>query len=120
MKSIMKNQHGFTFIEIILAIALVGIVAVGLLSGIKFAMETLFASGHYMQKNYVNQGELEDFLTQGTTTGSGTIDSQELEITWKNGSVPPFETDGIRLDTPADSSYLHETIKAYYPTAITP
>lgn len=120
MKGLIKYQSGFTFIEIILAIALIGIIAAGLLSGIKFAMEGLYASKYYMQKNYSNQGEMEEFIAKGTTTE--TTSTQTLTITWQSGPVPNFSVSGTRLDKPANSSYLHETIKVLYldPTSITP
>lgn len=113
-----RKKNGFTLVEIIVAIALIGIVITGLMAGMQFAVKTLFASGDYMQENYVIQGQLEDFIGSGSAVGAT---SQSLNITWQNATaVPAFSVSGLRLDKASDSLHLHETIKAFASNTITP
>lgn len=115
---IRKKQQGFTLVEIIIAIALIGIIVAGLMAGTQFAVKTLFASGDYMQENYAIQAELEDFIGAGTAGGTT---SQSLNVNWQNATaVPDFSVSGLQLDKTSDSLHLHETIKAYVSNTITP
>lgn len=117
MKKNIQNRQGFTLIEIIVAMALLGILSVFILSGIQFAMKTLYADEHYMQSNYDVQGKLDDFI--GTKTSSDAM-TKSIEFTWAGTSpIPSFIVTGLQLKEASGSLYLSENFKAFVPTAIT-
>lgn len=118
MKKNIQNGRGFTLIEIIVAMALLGIISVFILSGIQFAMKTLYADGHYMQSNYDVQGKLDDFI--GTKTSSDAMTDQSIDFSWASPSpIPSFTVTGHQLEEASGSLYLNENFKAFVPTAIT-
>lgn len=118
MRQKMRNNRGFTLVELILAIALMGIISVFLLAGITFAMRTLFASGDYMEQNYTVQAELDDFV--GTDDSAAKV-SQSLTFTWIGSpGIPDFTVTGDHVSQSTHSLALDETFYAFVPTSITP
>lgn len=115
-----KNNRGLTLIEIIISLALLAIVSMFILSGIQFAMKTLFASGNYMESNYERQAEMENFI-RTKSAASGITTGVILDIDWNTTtSVPDFQVTGDQLDKPSSSLHLNETFKVYVPLTITP
>lgn len=111
------DKKGFTLIEIIIAIALFGIIATAMMPSIQFSLKTLFASGQYMQKNYEIQSEMEDFI--GTKTSSTSAD-EDLTFIWANGIVPGFTAHGKSIEADSNSLILEEKFYAFTPISITP
>lgn len=136
MKERIKDQQGFTLIEIIISIALVGIITVSLYAGIKFARQTLSASKDYMQSNYLVQAKLEDYLgtryaevvKTARTNGVDLLNEdnllanesrQDLSITWDN-TIPEFVVHGFSMDNPSNAFHLNENFKDFVPLTIDP
>lgn len=118
MRERIKNQRGFTLVEIVIAIALIGIISVALYAGIQFGMRTLSASRDYMQSNYAIQGDLDEYIgTRDTSAAS----PESINVTWENTTdVPVFTVSGYRLDKTSSVLHLDETFKAYVSSTITP
>jgi prepilin-type N-terminal cleavage/methylation domain-containing protein len=112
------NENGFTLIEIIISIALLGIITIAMMSSIQFSLRTLFASGQYMQKNYEVQSKMEDFV--GTKTSSASA-VQDLEFKWENvTAVQDFTAHGKSIEVNSNSLHLEENFHAFTPLDITP
>jgi prepilin-type N-terminal cleavage/methylation domain-containing protein len=122
MKEKIRNQQGFTLIEIIISIALIGIIAVALYAGIRFARQTLFASKDYMQNNYEIQADLEEYLgTKIPDVDSPLPAAEDLSISWASTTdVPDFKVSGFRMDKESSAFHLDETFKVYVSSAINP
>lgn len=123
MKERIKNQQGFTLIEIIIAIALIGIISVALLAGMQFSNKTLFASRDYMQSNYAVQEDMEKYI--GTKDPSIASSAININFEWENPTADPdyiknFTVSGYELDKTSSKLYLDETFKAYVSLTITP
>lgn len=119
-----RDNQGFTLIEIVIAIALAGIISVALLAGIQFAVKTMYAGRDYMQSNYAVQGDLDEYIgSKDVSTASSQTISFEWEDTTADGNavvVPDFTVSGYRLDKTSSKLHLNETFKAYVSSTITP
>lgn len=121
MKHNARYSKGFTLVEIIIAVAFIGIIAVAFFSVTSFAVKELASSNDYMQKNYQVQGELDEFI--GTRDSTGTS-PETVNITWSTvpyaPTVPDFNVSGVRLDKQSDAFHFDETFKAFVPFSISP
>ena len=120
MKKMIKDQQGFTLVEIIVSIALIGIISIALLTGISYATKVLFSSGHFMDKNYQLQVELENFI-------SGDVDDTEYDaftedltfnITWTGTTLEDFTVGGKSMHLTSDSLVQNETFYVFFTQGI--
>ncbi len=119
MKKIIEDRRGFTFIELILSITLLGIISIFVLSGIQFAMETLYVSERYMKESYELQSELEQFV--GTMTSAEKETDFQMHFTWSSSaSVPDFKVKGDLLNKTSESRHLRESFFVFVPYEIEP
>ena len=122
MNKILRNQNGFTMIEIILSVALIGIISLALLSTIKFASTVLFASGHYMEANYEIQKDLENFVSGdvGNSLYTDLIEDMTLPVTWSGTTdLVDFDITGTVLGMDSSSLVQDETFYVFYTRTIT-
>jgi|LGVE01.1.fsa_nt_gb prepilin-type N-terminal cleavage/methylation domain-containing protein len=121
MKKIIKNKKGFTLLEIIISIALIGIIAVALLTGISYSTRVLFSSGQFMDKNYQLQVDLENFISGDVDDDAYASLTEELifDITWTGTVLEDFEVTGKSMHMSSDSLVQNETFYVFYSQGIT-
>ena len=82
---ILENKRGFTLIEIIIAIALLGIISVAFLSMFSTGFSIISKAGRRTTSGFSTQTKVEDALNLGT---AGTVISASgLNITLPDGSI---------------------------------
>jgi len=116
MKKNIKNKAGFTLIEIIVSIALFGIIAIALLSSAKHASTILFSSGQFMEKNYILQNDLENFISGDIFNDKYDTISEDFtfNITWSTPIAADFSVNGIIMHMSSDALAQDEIFYVFY------
>jgi len=116
MRKNIKNKEGFTLLEIIVSIALIGIIAVALLSSIRHASTVLFSSGHFMEENYIIQKDLENFISGDIFNDKYDTISEDFtfNITWSTPIAADFSVNGIIMHMSSNALAQDEIFYVFY------
>lgn len=114
--SIARNEKGMTLMELIIAIAFMGIITLAAYKGMQFAYYTFTSSGEYIEDAYVLQGSMESDLSMVDSL-SGSEDASSISLgpdasasqdetlyfNWEAGSgLTDFKTDGVTVEREAE------------------
>ncbi len=92
MKRIRKNYHGFTLVEIIISMALIGIIAVSFLSLFTAGFSTVFSMGRKTQiMNYDAQWYMDRIYEGETPSSIDALDGVSVTV------VDDYDGTGMRL-----------------------
>lgn len=97
----LKNNGGFTLVEIIVSLAIIGILAVAFFSMFGFGMKTIIISGHNSISNFNTQSILENRI-------SGDLDSPE-QLTEISADIKLYQGGTLKATIPG------KTIQVSYP-----
>lgn len=123
IKTQVNRQNGMTLLDLVISMALIGIVALAAFKGMEFAYYAATSSDELVENVYQLQGDMESDLTlTGTLTGSesaddfvlGESDADEIiYFDWESGSgLTDFQTTGILVERDAEGG-THMDIPIY-------
>lgn len=115
------NEKGFTLTEVIIAVALVGIMAVGFIPVITAQYINIQRSGDKSQVTYIALEDLEEQVSADSGEISATDpDATKIEITF--GSDPTIEVDAKQIKAEASKSGTNTKteLKVAIPTKVVP
>ncbi len=95
MIRLMKNERGFTLIEVMIAIALMGIIGIALLSGLATASRGLFtaderATAESLARSQIEYIKKQDYDEYWNYTVSTSQRSSSDQPSWWDADNPPF------------------------------
>lgn len=87
MKKMTEKKKGYTLIEVIIALAMIGILAISFLSIFTSGFRTITRTGHRAVAAYGSQQQLSEKVVNADALDSDEYSEQKLTFTFKSGPV---------------------------------
>lgn len=100
MKKKIDKKSGYTLVEVIIALAMIGIIAISFLSIFTSGFRTIARTGHQAVAAYGSQQQLSAKVVDADALDSDEYTEQKLTFTFKSG--PIIEVDVRVIETEVD------------------
>lgn len=97
MRKMIDKKKGYTLVEVIIALAMIGILAISFLSIFTSGFRTIAKTGHRAVAAYGSQQQLSEKVINASALDSDEYSEQKLTFTFKSG--PVIEVDVRVIET---------------------
>ena len=104
MRKMNEKKKGYTLVEVIIALAMIGILAISFLSIFTSGFRTIARTGHRAIAAYGSQQQLSTKVVSSDTLDSDEYTEQELTFTFKSGPIIKVDVRLIETEVEVNGS----------------